>query len=664
MHKFVIPEEKKIRVIINTDAKNEVDDQFAIAHGLMTPSFDLKGIIPAHFGQKKSPTSLKDSHDEVVRVLELMGLEDDFIIADGAAKALEDEKTPQVSEGAKLIIQEAMKEDERPLYIAFLGPLTDMASALLMAPEISETNTKVIWIGGGAWPDGGWEYNLSNDVLAANILFKSTMELWQISRPVYRQMPVSFSELYERVQPYGPLGKYLAESVVTFNNRSVKRPTEFRILGDSPAIGVMLFPDCGQWSMEPAPVLDEDMNYIHTGDNRKIRVYQTMDARFILEDFYSKLGQFHRQTRKLNYPRQMSQIMADTVLADFPILDGRWAYDYGVLAKGMEAVWHKTKDHKYFNYMKHNMDRFIDADGLIKHYSKDEKNLDYINNGKTLMTIYGVTGDHNYKMAMDTLRDQLRTQPRTSEGGFWHKKIYPHQMWLDGIYMASPFYAEYGQKFDEPDVMDDVVKQLTLMYQHAKDPKTGLLYHGWDESRNERWADQGTGCSQNFWGRAMGWYMMALVDILDYLPENHSGRFEIIEILRNTVGALAMVQGRDNGLWYQVLDQAGAKGNYPEASASCMFTYAIAKAVRKAYIGDLYLVIAQKAMAGIIDNFVEINKDGQVTLRDTVYCSGLGNNPYRDGSYEYYISEPKEDNNLLGIGAFLQACVEIETIGA
>lgn len=288
MMKFHIPEEKKVRVIIDTDAKNEVDDQFAIVQAVLSESFDLCGIIAAHFGNEKSKQSMQDSYDEIKKVLDLMK-KDDVTILHGAEKALETEESPMVSEGAELIIKEAMKEDERPLYVAFLGPLTDMASALLMQPEIAKKNITVIWIGGRDWPTGGWEYNLKNDVCAANVVFKSEVQLWQVPRNVYRMMPVSHAELWTRVRPHGEIGKYLAENVVEFNNEWTSRPSEYRILGDSPAIGIILFNDCGEWEWNAAPEFDADMNYIHSGKNRQIKVYKNIDARFILEDLYAKL---------------------------------------------------------------------------------------------------------------------------------------------------------------------------------------------------------------------------------------------------------------------------------------------------------------------------------------------------------------------------------------
>ena len=280
-------------MIINTDAKNECDDQFAIVHAVLTPTFELHGIIPAHFGDRKSKTSLQDSHDETMLLLRLMGLEDQIRVEDGAPHAMPDEKTPVDSRGARLIIDEAMKDDDRPLHIAFCGPLTDMASALLIEPKITERDIRVIWIGGGNYPGGCREYNLSNDIHAANVVFKSKIELWQIPRNVYRLMPVGYAELIEKVQPHGEIGKYLVKQLFEDNLRR-KVPYEYRALGDSPAVGVIIYPECGSWEWVPAPEFEDNQLYRHTGKNRPIRVYQNIDSRFILEDFFAKLAMFVR----------------------------------------------------------------------------------------------------------------------------------------------------------------------------------------------------------------------------------------------------------------------------------------------------------------------------------------------------------------------------------
>ena len=295
MNTFNIPIEKKPRVIINTDAKNEVDDQFAIVHTLLTESFDLKGLIAAHFGTAKSPHTRQDSRDEIDLLLKMMALENKVRVENGADYALADEKTPVDSAGARLIIEEAMKDDNRPLYIAFLGPLTDMASALLLEPAIAEKNITVIWIGGGKYPEGGAEYNLSNDIMAANVIMKSKLELWQVPKNVYRMMPVSYSEMMTRIYPCGELGRYLTLNVIDYNNARPGAPCEYRVLGDSPAIGLIMYDDAGEWEMKPAPEIGNNMKYIHTGKHRPIKVYKNIDSRFIMEDFYAKLSAFTKK---------------------------------------------------------------------------------------------------------------------------------------------------------------------------------------------------------------------------------------------------------------------------------------------------------------------------------------------------------------------------------
>ncbi len=289
MRSFDIPYEKRIRVIMDSDVKNEVDDQFAIVHAILTESFDIRGIIPAHFGDEKSKTSQKDSRDEAALILEKMNMSDSIRLYDGAERALENANEPMDSPGARLIVEESMSEDKRPLYISFLGPLTDMASALLLEPKIAERDITVIWIGGRDYPNGGWEYNLKNDIIAANVVFRSGIKLWQVPRNVYRMMPVSFGELYDRVYPCGEIGKYLCENVISFNNAETSRPAEYRILGDSPSVGLMMYEDCGEWEEVPAPEFDADMRYIHNSENRPIRVYKNINSRFILEDLYAKL---------------------------------------------------------------------------------------------------------------------------------------------------------------------------------------------------------------------------------------------------------------------------------------------------------------------------------------------------------------------------------------
>jgi inosine-uridine nucleoside N-ribohydrolase len=295
----VLPIEKRARLILNTDAKNEADDQYTIVHALLTPTFDFHGIIPAHFGSIKSKTSLRDSHDEVMKILDLMNLKDRVRVEPGAEGSMPDETTPMASAGARLIIEEGMKDDPRPLYVAFLGPLTDMAAALLMEPRLNEKNICVVWIGGGQWPVGGREYNLSNDIHAANVVMKSKVQLWQIPMPVYRMMAVSYAELMERVYDKGAIGKYLVEQLIDWNLRMHAGPIEHRSLGDTPALSVILNPNGGISEWLPAPEFNSLMNYVHTGANRPIKVYHSIDVRYILEDFYAKLNRFTRGEQEL-----------------------------------------------------------------------------------------------------------------------------------------------------------------------------------------------------------------------------------------------------------------------------------------------------------------------------------------------------------------------------
>ncbi len=343
-----------------------------------------------------------------------------------------------------------------------------------------------------------------------------------------------------------------------------------------------------------------------------------------------------------------------------PARPERWSYEQGVLLKGIENVWLNTADGKYFNFIQHSIDRFVNDDGTIKTYRLDEYNIDNINEGKLLLTLYRITEKEKYKKAADHLRAQLKTHPRTHEGGFWHKQIYPYQMWLDGLYMGEPFYAEYAATFHEDSAFDDIAKQFIWMEVHARDPKTGLIYHGWDESKQQRWANKQTGLSPEFWARAIGWYAMALVDTLDYFPEKHPQRGALIAILNRLAPALEKYQQPKSKLWYQIMDKPNEKGNYLEASAACMFVYALAKGVRRGYLPDRYLSVAQKGYQGILTQFIKTDANGQVNLEGTVGGAGLGGNPYRDGSYQYYIGEKIVQNDPKGIGAFLMAASEIE----
>lgn len=366
-------------------------------------------------------------------------------------------------------------------------------------------------------------------------------------------------------------------------------------------------------------------------------------------------------------PLAWSERAANTVMRNWTdsfTSEGRskaqWSYDQGVILKGMEGLWYRTGKGEYYKYIDKSVNFFVNDDGTIKTYKLEDYNIDNVLNGRLLLTMFRVTDRAKFYKAASTLREQLNTQPRTSEGGFWHKKRYPSQMWLDGLYMGEPFYAEYAYLFKQDSAFNDIAKQFILMERHARDSKTGLLYHGWDESKEQQWADKTTGVSPNFWGRAMGWYGMALVDALEYFPANHPKRDTLINILKRYAVAVQKVQDAKTGLWWDILDKPNVKPNYFEASASCMFVYTFAKAVRLGYLPASYLTVAQKGYDGIIKQFVKADDNGGMTLDGTVGVSGLGGSPYRDGSFDYYMKEKIVVNDPKGLGAFLLASNEIE----
>eukprot|EP00246_Nothoceros_aenigmaticus_P004663 TRINITY_DN16298_c0_g1_i1.p1 TRINITY_DN16298_c0_g1~~TRINITY_DN16298_c0_g1_i1.p1 ORF type:complete len:406 (-),score=36.27 TRINITY_DN16298_c0_g1_i1:240-1457(-) len=332
-----------------------------------------------------------------------------------------------------------------------------------------------------------------------------------------------------------------------------------------------------------------------------------------------------------------------------------WNYERGTLLYGLTAVWQKTGDEKYLAFIQRRTDAFVTDDGAIPTYKLSDYTLDNIRSGVNLLFLYKKTGQDKYRKAAALLRSQLATHPRTKAGGFWHKKVYPFQMWLDGLFMAEPFYAQYAILFNEPKDLDDVALQFTLMEQVSRDAKTGLLYHGYDESRAERWSNPKTGRSASFWGRAVGWYAMGLVDTLDFFPLTHPKRGELIAILQRLAVAITKVQDPKTGVWWEVLDQGGRAGNYLESSASSMFVYALGKGVRKGYLDRHYMHVVRRGYAGVIEQFIQDRPDGGVNLTRTVSVGGLGGDPYRDGSYAYYLSEAVVTNDAKGVGPFLLA---------
>ncbi len=356
--------------------------------------------------------------------------------------------------------------------------------------------------------------------------------------------------------------------------------------------------------------------------------------------------------------------IARSVMTRNPQVHRRWDYTAGVVLGAIEKVALARDDASMLAYVKTNMDRFVRADGSIEGYKVDEFNIDAVSQGRLLFGLYQRTHDARYKKAAELLRDQLRKQPRTAEGGFWHKQIYPQQMWLDGLYMGEPFYAQYARDFNEPAAFDDVARQFLLVARHTRDPRTGLMYHGWDAAHAQKWADSATGLSLNFWGRAMGWYMVAVVETLDYLPANHPDRAAIIQTFRDAAEGVERVQDPVTGLWWDVLDQPNRAGNYLEASASSMFAYALAKGARLGYIEPRYRTVATRAFDGIVRNLVRENANGTVSLTNVVAVSGLGgqlraDGSYRSGTFEYYVGEPVVTDDYKGVGPLILAALEL-----
>ena len=339
-----------------------------------------------------------------------------------------------------------------------------------------------------------------------------------------------------------------------------------------------------------------------------------------------------------------------------------WSYDVGICLMGFERLYEQTGDKKYIEYIKHILDPFIEKDGTIKTYVLEDYSSDSIPNGRQVLKLYEVYKDEKYKLAAQNLRRQIAWMPRNKAGGFWHKLKYPSQMWLDGLYMVEPFYAKYAVIFNQPQDFDDIINQFVLMEKYSRDAKTGLLYHGWDESKQQRWASSKTGLSPEFWSRSMGWVMMALVDVLDYVPRNHPRRKELIGILNRLSTALVKFQDSKSGVWWQITDKANKEKNYLESSATAMFVYSLAKAVNLKYIPKSFQSAVKKGYEGMIKEFVRTDSDGIYHFIQTVSGAGLGGNPYRDGTYDYYVSEPKRDDDLKAIGPFIQACLEIEKL--
>ncbi|MBB4080669.1 unsaturated rhamnogalacturonyl hydrolase [Lewinella aquimaris] len=338
----------------------------------------------------------------------------------------------------------------------------------------------------------------------------------------------------------------------------------------------------------------------------------------------------------------------------------RWNYTLGLVLQSVVEVGLQHEDPRFLAYARSYGDTMIAADGSIRDYDITKFNIDHVAPGPLLLQLYAATGEEKYRTAAETLMRQLDWQPRTTEGGYWHKLRYPWQIWLDGFFMGEPFQAEYAKQFDRPEAFDHIADQFILAEAKMRDPETGLLYHGWDESRLQRWSDPQTGTSPHFWGRAIGWYVMGLVDVLDFLPQDHPRRAELIAILDRTLVAVLAVRDAETHTWWQVIDLPEREGNYLESTASCMFVYAMIKGANEGYLDEKYRQTARESYEGILNTFIRVDPNGEVHLTDGCSVAGLGGDPYRDGSFEYYISEPVRDNDPKGIGPFMRASLEFE----
>ena len=336
----------------------------------------------------------------------------------------------------------------------------------------------------------------------------------------------------------------------------------------------------------------------------------------------------------------------------------KWEYTPTFMARAFLEVYEATGDTVYLRHVQRFADQFIGKDGAILTYKKSLYNMDRIQGGNFLILLHQHAPQPEYLTAIETLRDQLREQPRTSEGGFWHKQVYEHQMWLDGLFTGTTFYARYAAWKPEQEAWEDIVNQFRTVDKHTL-KANGLNHHGWDESRRMGWANPETGCSPETWGCAEGWYVMALCDVIELMPKDHPGRAELVAILNRVMDALMTVQDKNTHLWYQVPDRAGEEGNYLESTCSAMYCYAMAKGARLGVLPKAYKKEAQRVMKGLLKHKIVRNDDGTLSLIDCCAVAGLGGNPYRDGTYAYYIHERINRDDPKGVAPLILACIEL-----
>ena len=388
-----------------------------------------------------------------------------------------------------------------------------------------------------------------------------------------------------------------------------------------------------------------------------------IDSRMVLDYMLPCTTNLKGSKPDKSYAEQIveSTLHAYPNVKDLSIISpGKWTYEYGFFLNGTFKLWEKTKNENYITYIKQWVDNFITPDGKFKEgaYNMFEHRLDDILPGRLCISLYQLTGEEKYKKIADRFIVQLTNQPKTIEGGYWHKQIYPFQMWLDGIYMGDIFSMQYAAAFQSPQWFEESVKQIKLMYDHAYDPATGLLFHGWDESKNKVWADPVKGTSPELWSRAIGWYAMALIECLDYLPANHPERQNIQAMFQKLCESIRNFQDKKTGLWFQVINRGSLSDNWIETSASAMFTYAFAKGYHKNLLDKTYGDAAERAYAALISNYVYADSRGDIHLDQGVKVGSL--NPKNSkGDYLYYISSERRLDDYKGLAALLYASIEL-----
>ena len=341
-----------------------------------------------------------------------------------------------------------------------------------------------------------------------------------------------------------------------------------------------------------------------------------------------------------------------------------WNYIDGCMMTSLLELYQQTGNEKYFKFVKEYIDYFVTEDGTILKYNRDKHTLDDICESRVLFDLYKLTGEEKYKKAIEYTYEHIKVQPRTYEGSFWHKEIYPNQVWLDGLFMANVFYMRYETEFDGCKQYQDIKKQFEIVRKHMYDPKKHLYYHGYDASKQAFWANKETGLSQNFWLRANGWFIIALVDILGYMNEAIYEDYDFYKkLFKEAVDGLLEYQDKESKMFYQVVDKAGKEGNYLETSGSSMIAYAILKGVRLHVLPDKYEKIGLDIFNGVCAKYVT-EKNGDLNIGGICLVAGLGpeNNRRRDGTYEYYISEPVVENDAKGIGPLILAYTEVKKI--